>query len=99
MPVAATFAYEEEDSAADEAGSTQGLSSLSDVAQLDTLVTVVDGERFVSDVMGAESLAERDMQADEEDERTVADLLVEQVRVDTNSEMVQTRWLTLADCR
>eukprot|EP00879_Flechtneria_rotunda_P007217 GHRR01007573.1.p4 GENE.GHRR01007573.1~~GHRR01007573.1.p4 ORF type:complete len:174 (+),score=52.71 GHRR01007573.1:1414-1935(+) len=55
------------------------LRGLADVAQLDTLVTVVDGERFVSDVLAAESLSERDMQADEEDDRTVADLLIEQV--------------------
>jgi hypothetical protein len=33
----------------------------------------------MSDVLAAESLQERQLQADEGDERTVADLLVEQV--------------------
>lgn len=70
LPVAATFGF------VDEAG-----GSLSDVAQLDTLVTVVDAQRFVSNVLEAESLKDRGMQVDEDDERTVADLLVEQVRV------------------
>ena len=39
----------------------------------------VDSERFVSSVLAAESLAERGLAADEHDDRTVADLLVEQV--------------------
>jgi G3E family GTPase len=90
MPVAATFAYEDEDdesSSADSSSSSMepaaaagsGLGGLAKVARLDTLVTVVDGQRFMSDVLAAESLQERQLQADEEDERTVADLLVEQV--------------------
>jgi G3E family GTPase len=72
-----------ESGAIDAATSSSSSSSQpAQVAQLDTLVTVVDGQRFVSDVLTAESLAERQLQADEEDERTVADLLVEQVRQD-----------------
>jgi G3E family GTPase len=94
MPVAATFAYEgegeddstghpahsETSSSAEAAVASSGLGGLAKVARLDTLVTVVDGQRFMSDVLAAESLQERQLQADEEDERTVADLLVEQVR-------------------
>ncbi|KAG2491095.1 hypothetical protein HYH03_010539 [Edaphochlamys debaryana] len=68
LPVAASF------EAVDEQG-----GSLGEVARLDTLVTVVDAERFVAQVLAAESLAERGMAADEHDDRTVADLLVEQV--------------------
>lgn len=94
MPVAATFAYEdaeddEDDTApADDSSSSSvevtaaagsGLGGLAKVARLDTLVTVVDGQRFLSDVLAAGSLQERQLQADDDDERTVADLLVEQV--------------------
>ncbi|KAG2423004.1 hypothetical protein HXX76_015602 [Chlamydomonas incerta] len=68
LPVAATFEFEDE-----------GGGSLGQVARLDTLVTVVDAERFVSSVLAAESLAEKGLAADEHDDRTVADLLVEQV--------------------
>lgn len=41
----------------------------------------MDAERFVADVMEGESLAERGVAASEEDERTVADLLLDQVRI------------------
>jgi G3E family GTPase len=68
MPVAATFQAQDDDG-----------SSLSDVARLDTLVTVVDAQRYVSEVLAADGLKERGLEAGEEDERTVADLLVEQV--------------------
>jgi G3E family GTPase len=101
MPVAATFAYDDDAEHAEEhdthqnnssnssssSGSSEAaaaavgnqLGGLAKVARLDTLVTVVDGQRFMSDVLAAESLQERQLQADEGDERTVADLLVEQV--------------------
>ncbi|WIA17110.1 hypothetical protein OEZ85_014005 [Tetradesmus obliquus] len=93
MPVAATFAYEDAEdeevgtAPADDSSSSvestaaagSGLGGLAKVARLDTLVTVVDGQRFLSDVLAAESLQERQLQADDDDERTVADLLVEQV--------------------
>ncbi|GIL45158.1 hypothetical protein Vafri_2466 [Volvox africanus] len=68
LPVAATFDFVDD----------QG-RSLSQVARLDMLVTVVDAERFVSSVLAAEPLVERGMAVDEHDDRTVADLLVEQV--------------------
>ncbi|KAF6255133.1 CobW/HypB/UreG, nucleotide-binding domain-containing protein [Scenedesmus sp. NREL 46B-D3] len=91
MPVAATFAYDDENDDTAPSGNSSssgmqpgaptghGLGGLAKVARLDTLVTVVDGQRFLSDVLAAESLQERQLQADEADERTVADLLVEQV--------------------
>jgi len=68
LPVAETFTF------ADESG--QGLS---DVARLDTLVTVVDAFNFLKDWEAADGLADRGLAAAEEDERTVVDLLVEQV--------------------
>ncbi|MCY1076364.1 zinc metallochaperone GTPase ZigA [Archangium lansingense] len=68
MPVAETFTF------ADEQG-----RSLADVARLDTLVTVVDAFNFLKDWEDTEELRERGLAAGEEDERTVVDLLVEQV--------------------
>ncbi len=68
IPVAQTFTFE------DESG-----VSLSQVARLDTLVTVVDAARFLADLNSADDLRERGESLGEADERTVADLLVEQV--------------------
>ncbi len=68
MPVAATFSF------VDEAG-----GSLSDVARLDTMVTVVDGEKFLEDYLSLEDLRDRALQLSEEDERNIADLLIDQV--------------------
>jgi G3E family GTPase len=49
------------------------------VARLDTMVTVVDAFNFLKDWEDADGLSERGLAAAEEDERTVVDLLVEQV--------------------
>ena len=68
MPVAATFEFE------DEAG-----KSLSRVARLDTMVTVVDARSFIEDYSSADFLHQRGQTAEPEDTRTVVDLLVEQV--------------------
>ena len=68
LPVAETFTF------ADENG-----ISLSDVATLDTMVTVVDALNFLKDYDQAKSLQEVGESLGEEDERSVADLLVEQV--------------------
>lgn len=68
MPVAATFGWEFEN----------GLS-LSQVAKLDTMVTVVDASTFLTEVARGEALADRQMSAGEGDSRNVADLLVDQV--------------------
>jgi G3E family GTPase len=68
MPVAATFSF------VDEAG-----VSLSDVARLDTMVTVVDGEKFLEDYLSLEDLHDRELQLNEEDERNIADLLIDQI--------------------
>ncbi|MBQ77471.1 MAG: 4-hydroxytetrahydrobiopterin dehydratase, partial [Cellvibrionales bacterium] len=68
LPVAETFTF------ADEHG-----VSLSDVADLDTMVTVVDAVNFMIDYEEAQSLQEAGESLGEEDERSVADLLVDQV--------------------
>lgn len=68
MPVAATFSFR------DEAG-----FSLSDVARLDTMVTVVDGAGFLREYEGGEDLRERGLALGPEDARDIANLLVDQV--------------------
>ena len=68
MPVAATFEWEFEDG-----------FRLGDIARLDTMVTVVDASTFLAEVVKGQALADRDMQAAQGDERTIADLLIDQV--------------------
>ena len=68
LPVAETFTFADED----------GIS-LSDVATLDTMVTVVDAVNFLKDFDEAKYLQETRESLGDEDERTVADLLVDQV--------------------
>eukprot|EP00797_Seminavis_robusta_P036280 Sro91_g047870.2 (979) ;mRNA; f:106766-109702 len=68
MPVAETFTFED----------STGLR-LGDIAQIDTLVTVVDGSRFLSELDSLQSLKERDWHADPEDQRTISHLLCDQV--------------------
>ncbi|HHW88848.1 MAG TPA: GTP-binding protein [Chloroflexi bacterium] len=52
---------------------------LSDVAQLDTMVTVVDAHNFLRQFQESDLLADRGLAVSEEDERTITDLFVEQV--------------------
>ena len=68
LPVAETFTFADEDGV-----------SLSDVSRLDTMVTVVDALNFLKDYDQAKSLQSVGESLGEEDERSVADLLVEQV--------------------
>jgi len=68
LPVAETFTF------ADEEG-----VSLSDVSNLDTMVTVVDAVNFLKDYEEAKYLQDTGESLGEEDERSVADLLVDQV--------------------
>ena len=68
LPVAETFTFTDEEGV-----------SLSDIARLDTMVTVVDARNFLADYSSHDFLKERGEVAGEEDERTVVDLLVEQV--------------------
>jgi len=68
LPVAETFTFE------DEAG-----HSLNAVARLDTMVTVVDAYNFLRDMESRDSLQARGESLGEEDERTVVDLLIDQI--------------------
>jgi len=68
MPVAVTFDL------SDEFGHT-----LSEIAKIDTMVTVVDAARFTEDFNSTDLLADRDQDTGPEDERTLVDLLVDQI--------------------
>ncbi|KAB2674739.1 GTP-binding protein [Brucella tritici] len=68
LPVAATFEFR------DEKG-----NSLSDVARLDTMVTVVDAANLLKDYASSDFLRDRGESLGEDDERTLVDLLVEQI--------------------
>jgi G3E family GTPase len=68
MPIAETFTFVDDEGA-----------SLSDVARLDTMVTVVDAFNFLRDYGSADALAERGIAATEDDDRTLVELLIEQI--------------------
>lgn len=68
MPIAETFTFRDEDG-----------RSLSDISKLDTMVTVVDAFNFMRDYLEAQSLKDIHAELGDEDERNIADLLVEQV--------------------
>ena len=68
LPVATTFEFR------DEAG-----ESLSDLARLDTMVTVVDAANLLADYASTDFLADRGETAGDGDNRTIVDLLVEQI--------------------
>lgn len=68
LPVAATFDFR------DEYG-----NSLSDVARLDTMVTVVDAVNLLNDYSSHDFLRDRGEQMGEEDERTLVHLLTDQI--------------------
>tara|TARA_R110000787_G_scaffold22862_1_gene66005 strand:- start:1530 stop:2741 length:1212 start_codon:yes stop_codon:yes gene_type:complete len=68
LPVAATFDFR------NEAG-----ESLSDVSRLDTMVTVVDAVNLLRDYSSHDFLRDRGETLGEEDERTLVNLLVEQI--------------------
>ena len=68
LPIAETFTFE------DEHGTT-----LDQAARLDTMVTVVDAAHFLRDFNEADYLSDRGQARDEDDDRTVVDLLIEQV--------------------
>jgi G3E family GTPase len=68
LPVAETFTFRDE----------HGIS-LSDISRLDTMVTVVDALNFLRDYSSADMLGDRGESLGEEDQRSVVDLLIEQV--------------------
>jgi G3E family GTPase len=68
MPVAETFTFTDE----------QG-RSLGDVARIDTMVTVVDAFNFLRDYAALDDLRDRGQALGEEDERSIVDLLNDQI--------------------
>ena len=68
LPIAATFSFRGEDDQA-----------LEDIARLDTMVTVVDAINLLSDFGSRDFLRDRGETAGAEDERTLADLLTDQI--------------------
>ncbi|MCC6008760.1 MAG: zinc metallochaperone GTPase ZigA [Rhodobacteraceae bacterium] len=68
LPVAATFDFRTEEG-----------ESLSDVARLDTMVTVVDAVNLLRDFSSHDFLRDRGESLGEEDNRTLVDLLTEQI--------------------
>jgi len=68
LPVAQTFTFE-----------TETGESLQKYAKLDTMVTVVDAFNFLNDYSSYDSLKDRKLELNIEDERTIVDLLIEQI--------------------
>ncbi|MEM1049194.1 MAG: zinc metallochaperone GTPase ZigA [Pseudomonadota bacterium] len=68
LPVAATFEFRD----------TEG-ESLSDVARLDTMVTVVDAVNLLKDYVSQDFLRDRGETMGEEDDRTLVHLLTDQI--------------------
>ena len=68
LPVAATFEFRDEED-----------KSLSDVAKLDTMVTVVDAANLIKNYSSTDFLKDGEENLGQEDERTLVDLLVDQI--------------------
>ncbi|KAJ3203930.1 hypothetical protein HDU67_009856 [Dinochytrium kinnereticum] len=82
MQVAETFAMTKEDM--EEAGyqfdnKKHGVATLSDCSRLDTCVTVVDAANFLDTFDSHEFISQRFEKIDKDDERTVTDLLCDQI--------------------
>lgn len=69
VPVAQRFSYIDDESGID----------LTNICRLDTMVTVVDAHRFVNDMYSEDLLKDRDQGVSEEDERSISDLLIDQI--------------------
>ena len=68
LPVATTFDFRDENG-----------QSLSDVSRLDTMVTIVDSKNLIKNYSSTDFLKDKGEVAGEGDERTLVDLLVEQI--------------------
>lgn len=69
LPVAQTFSFVDEENGID----------LSKYSRLDTLVTVVDAKNFLKDFGSAETVYSKNLNADEEDQRAIVNLLTDQI--------------------
>jgi len=68
LPVAQTFTFEDENA-----------QSLQSLTRLDTMVTVVDAANFLEQYEAGDSLKEKKVAMNDEDERTISDLFIDQV--------------------
>lgn len=68
MPVAAAFYFRDESGA-----------GLEDVARIDTMVTVIDAFNFLDNYVSQDELRDRGLGMNEEDDRMLVDLLVDQI--------------------
>lgn len=68
LPIAATFSFR------DDSG-----KSLSDIADIDTMATVVDARSLISNYTSSDLLRDRGETAGDEDNRTLVDLIVDQI--------------------
>ena len=68
LPVATTFDFRDENG-----------NSLSDVSELDTMVTVVDAANLIRNYSSTDFLKDKGESLGEDDQRTLVDLLVEQI--------------------
>jgi G3E family GTPase len=68
LPVAMTFSFEDEEG-----------HSLSQLARLDTMVTVIDARHFLTDYTSEDELKARKLELSDQDNRTIVDLLIDQV--------------------
>jgi len=69
IPVAQTFSFESNDA----------LLDLSRITRLDTMVTVVDAFNFFNDFGSADTVLSRKMTSDVEDQRSIVNLLIDQI--------------------
>lgn len=69
IPVAQTFSFD----------TGEALLNLSDITRLDTMVTVVDAFNFFKDFGSADTVHSRKMTDDKEDQRSIVNLLTDQV--------------------
>lgn len=69
VPVAQTFSYIDEETGID----------LGQYAHIDTMVTVVDASTLLDHFYGKETLQDHDQAISDEDERTITNLLVDQI--------------------
>ncbi|HND52265.1 MAG TPA: GTP-binding protein [Pirellulaceae bacterium] len=87
MPVAETFSFEDE----------QG-RKLSDLARLDTMVTVVDAAHFLDLYGSSDTLRDRGVELNDGDERNLVDLLTDQVEFSNVIVLNKTDLLSNEEC-
>jgi G3E family GTPase len=68
MPIAATFSFRDENG-----------RSLADIADIDTMATVVDAASLIANYSSADLLRDRGETAGDQDNRTLVDLIVDQI--------------------